>query len=67
LRKEAEDRKSIARSASILFERTRKAEWGMEKEAEMEAQGDWLRRGGWDKWDLDVAVSPVLQAEQEQA
>jgi hypothetical protein len=39
----------------------------MEKEAEMEAQGDWLRRGGWDKWDLDVAVSPVLQAEQEQA
>ena len=48
----AEDRAGLAHMGSVMRERMAKASWGEESRAVWQIREEWLRRGGWDKWDI---------------
>lgn len=55
LRAEATDRAALTRLMRTMNSRIRGKVWEIRGEAVPEVREEWLRRGGWDKWECDVS------------
>ena len=53
LRQYAEDRDGLVKMARGIKERLAKADWGDETRVLWQVREEWLRRGGWDKWEME--------------
>ena len=51
---EAEDRESILKMKRHIDIRIKKAPWGEAEKVKQNVKEDWLRRGGWDKWEVEI-------------
>lgn len=52
--KHVEEAKSAEKLSRAVKERVRRAKWEEDERAVWEVREEWLRRGGWDKWDVGV-------------
>jgi len=62
-RKYAEDRDGLGKMARGFRERIAKASWGEETRVMWQVREEWLRRGGWDKWDMEKPRDAVAADE----
>ena len=58
IRTEAEDRETMSRLRRVMRERMLKADSDQIGRAIWEVREEWLRKGKWDKWELDRPVEP---------
>ena len=65
--KYVEDETSLQKLGRAVRERVNRAKWGEEDRAEWEVKEEWLRRGGWDKWELDRRKGMGSEGEGEEA
>ena len=64
--KNVEEEKSLDKLGSAVRERVRRAKWGEEDRAEWEVKEEWLRRGGWDKWELERKAGVGVDGDGEE-
>ncbi|ORX40767.1 hypothetical protein BD324DRAFT_612053 [Kockovaella imperatae] len=63
MRKEAESRDNVKRNGTIMRERLLKAESDQIGRAVWQVREEWLKKGKWDKWELDKPVQVPAHTE----
>lgn len=56
LRKYAEDRSTLQKAGESIRNRLNKAGWSEQDRVKWEVREEWLKRGKWDKWELDTPI-----------
>ena len=67
LRAEAEDREGMTRTRDVLRDRLVKADADQVGQVVFDVREEWLRRGKWDRWELDRPVEVLTDDETEES